>query len=397
MRKHYPEINLKPGRDAPLRRGHPWLFSGALAQAPPPELQAGELAIAVDATGRPVALGFCNPRSDIIFRLLTRETDAIIDGSFWRHRIRQAMALRARVVPAGTTAYRLVNAEGDMLPGLVVDRYGEQLVMSIETAGMECQREELIYGLLEECGPAGVYERSDGSARRREGLPARVGVVAGAAPPPALEIVENGLVFAVDIRGGQKTGFFLDQRVNRQLLAAVSREARVLNCFAYTASFSVSCLQGGAARVVSVEASATANELARRNLERNGFDPLAHPLIQDNVFTFLRTTEEQFDIVILDPPAFAKSGAEVRGSLRGYRGINLQAARRLREGGLLATFSCSSHVDAELFASTVADAVAEAGRIPKLLAALGPGPDHPTALAHREGRYLKGLLLAIDS
>ncbi|MFH1911439.1 MAG: class I SAM-dependent rRNA methyltransferase [Pseudomonadota bacterium] len=390
----YPRIILKKGRDAALRRGHPWVFSGALASVEG-KLEPGDIVLAADATGRNLGLGFFNT-GDIAFRLLTDNPAARIDAGFWRRRIERALALRRQVVPPETDAFRLVNAEGDGMPGLVVDRYGGYLVFSIGTAGMEKWRETLVGLMVEAVGPVGIYERSEGRSRQLEGLAERICPVVGEIPETA-EITENGLRFVVDLITGQKTGFFLDQRLNREIVGALSREAAVLNCFSYTGAFSVYAVRGGAKRVVSVEASAAANEIACRNLVRNGLSPKNHPVLTANVFDYIRETEEVFDLIILDPPAFAKSRKDVARSARGYKEINLQAARRLREGGLLATFSCSNPIDPELFEKIVLGAVRDAGKTAQVLRLLGAGPDHPVNLAHPEGRYLKGLLLCLTT
>lgn len=212
-----------------------------------------------------------------------------------------------------------------------------------------------------------------------------------------MEIAENGLRFEVDLVTGQKTGFFLDQRLNREVVGELSREAVVLNCFSYSGAFSVYAARGGANRVVSVEASEAANGIACGNLLRNGFSPDKHPVLTASVFDYLRETQEVFDLIILDPPAFAKSKKDVARSARGYKEINLQAARRLREGGILATFSCSNPIDEALFAKIVLGAVRDAGKTAQVLRFLGAGPDHPVSLAHPEGRYLKGLLLSLHT
>ena len=391
---NYPRIILKKGRDAALRRGHPWVFSGALASVEG-KLEPGDIVLAADATGRNLGLGFFNT-GDIAFRLLTDNPAARIDAGFWRRRIERALALRRQVVPPETDAFRLVNAEGDGMPGLVVDRYGGYLVFSIGTAGMEKWRETLVGLMVEAVGPVGIYERSEGRSRQLEGLAERICPVVGEIPETA-EITENGLRFVVDLITGQKTGFFLDQRLNREIVGALSREAAVLNCFSYTGAFSVYAVRGGAKRVVSVEASAATNEIACRNLVRNGLSPENHPVLTANVFDYIRETEEVFDLIILDPPAFAKSRKDVARSARGYKEINLQAARRLREGGLLATFSCSNPIDPELFEKIVLGAVRDAGKTAQVLRLLGAGPDHPVNLAHPEGRYLKGLLLCLTT
>ncbi|MEW6333816.1 MAG: class I SAM-dependent rRNA methyltransferase [Thermodesulfobacteriota bacterium] len=390
----HPRIILKKGREIALRYGHPWIFSGAIAtiEGKP---EPGEVVTAVDASGRELGLGFYN-RGDIAFRLLTGDPAAAIDAGFWRRRIERALALRRRVIPPGTDAFRLINAEGDGMPGLVCDRYGGHLVITIGTAGMEKCRETVAGLLLEIATPVGIFERSEGRSRRMEGLFDRVGPVAGDIPGVVV-IEERGLHFEVDLITGQKTGFFLDQRDNRELAGAYCRGAAVLNCFSYTGAFSVYAARGRAERVVSVEASEPANEVARRNLQRNGFSPERHPVHTADVFDYLRETREMFDLIILDPPAFAKSRRDVERSVRGYKEINLQGARRLREGGLLATFSCSNPIDPELFEKIVLGALRDAGKTAQLLGRLGPGMDHPVNLAHPEGRYLKGLLLALHS
>ncbi len=391
---HYPRIILKKGRDVSLRHGHPWVFSGALAGLegdPAP----GDVVLATDSIGRPLGLGFFND-GNIAFRLLTADPAARIDADFWRRRIEQAVELRRKVVPPETDAYRLVNAEGDGMPGLVVDRYGDYLAFSIQTAGIERWREAMISLLSEAAAPAGIYERSEGRARQLEGLPDRIGSVSGEVPV-AVGITENGLGFEVDLLTGQKTGFFLDQRGNREIVGSLSREATVLNCFSYTGAFSVYAARGGAGRVISVDSSATANDIARRNLVRNRLSPENHPVVTANCFEYLRETKETFDLIVLDPPAFAKSRRDVERSARGYREINLQAARRLREGGMLATFSCSNPIDETMFAKIVLGAVRDAGKTAQLLRSLGAGPDHPVNLAHPEGRYLKGLLLRLGA
>ncbi|MBN1614193.1 MAG: class I SAM-dependent rRNA methyltransferase [Deltaproteobacteria bacterium] len=393
---NYPRIALKRGKENVLRRGHPWLFSGAVASVegnPEP----GDVVTAFSHEGTPLALGFFNSLTDIVFRTLTGDPSAVIDTKFWAGRIRAALELRRRVVPSNTDACRLINAEGDQMPGLIVDRYGSSLVISIDTAGMEKRRSLMIEILQGALSPSCIYERSDSRARRREGLPPRIGRAWGEGCPNRVEIVENGLRFEVDLKAGQKTGFFLDQRSNRELLGALCRGAVVLNCFSYTGAFSVYCIHGGAARTVSVETSAAANEIAGRNLALNGISLPDHPIVQADVFAYLRETRECFDLVILDPPPFAKAAKDVAGAVRGYREINLQAVKHLRDGGILATFSCSNPIDGALFEKTVLDALKDAGRTAQLLAVLGPGPDHPVNLAHPEGRYLKGLLLCLAS
>jgi 23S rRNA (cytosine1962-C5)-methyltransferase len=396
MHPSYSHILLKPDRDRPIRQGHPWVFSGAVASVMgSPE--SGEIALALSHDREPLALGFFNGLSDIRFRVLTRRVDEPINASFWSRRIQSATERRQRLIGTGTTACRLINAEGDGMPGLVVDRYGDDLVVCIDTAGIEKCRDVIFEQLRRICKPVRIYERSEGRARRREGLPDRCGPVLGGLPEVPLLIQENHLRFEVDIIDGQKTGFFLDQRENRQLMGSQSRAAAVLNCFSYTGGFSVYCAQGGADKVISVETSTVANEVAKRNLALNGFSCDRHPIVQADVFEYLRKTDDPFDLIILDPPSFARSPKDVARASRGYKDINLHAMRRLREGGRLATFSCSNYMGDDLFEKIVLGAARDANRTPLLLARLGAAPDHPVLLAHPEGHYLKGLLLCLTS
>lgn len=394
MNPKYPNIYLKAGRDYSLAKGHPWVFSGGIGKVEG-KPATGDIVKAVSADGKHLGLGFYNPRTDIAFRLLTSDTSQVIDEAFWEKRLEDAIELRNRIVPPETNAYRLVNAEGDLLPGLIVDRYGDGLVLTIGTAGIEKVREIILDILTRRLAPAWIYERSEGKSRSIEGLEDRIGGAYGAELATDVTVRENGLVFTIDPIHGQKTGFFLDQRVNRERIKSLSHGASVLNCFAYTGAFSVYAASGGAKRVVSVDISEGANDIARRNLSQNGFSSEGNPVIKADVFTYLRDTEGFFDLIILDPPAFAKSKKDLPRATRGYKDINLQAIRHLKDGGLLATFSCSNHIDADLFQKIVQGAVSDAGKTAQILQVLGPGPDHPVNLAHPEGHYLKGFLLRI--
>ncbi len=390
----YPRIILKAGRERSLLAGHPWLFSGAVGKVtghPAP----GDVVAVLSSRDEPLCLGFYHPGTDIAFRFLTGDVAARVDGDFWENRMRSAAVLRERNLPAGDNACRLVNAEGDGIPGLVVDRYGDYLVMAVGSAGVEKRREEIIGALAAAYSPRGILERSEGPARHLEGLADRQTTAWGETPPSSIAIRENGLAFEVNVHTGQKTGFFLDQRDNRRWIEKLCRGLTVLNCFSYTGAFSIYAARGGATRVVSVDTSETANEAARRHLQTNGFSPAVHPVLREDVFRYLRNTEETFDLIILDPPAFAKSRRDVPHAARGYKDINLQALRRLAPGGLLATFSCSNGVDEVLFEKIVLGAARDAGKSLCLLRRLAAAADHPTVLAHSEGRYLKGLLVSV--
>lgn len=388
----YPEVALKKGREEALLRGHPWMFSGAIASVSG-NPGAGDIVTVCDATGNPLALAFYNPRTDIALRILTRECGENISAYFWQARLHAAFKLRGKIIGEQTNAYRLINAEGDGFPGLVVDVYNQTLVMSVSTAGMEKQKNHVLNALIAQLKPLRVYENSNGASRRQEGLESRQAFVFGEESAEPVAIVENGLRFDVDVISGQKTGFFLDQRVNREKLGDLSRDAMVLNCFSYTGAFSVYCAEGGAKKVVSVDISGQACARARKNLHLNWFSADNHPVIQADVFDYLRGTRENYHLIILDPPAFAKSRRDVAKAARGYKEINLQAIKRLAAGGMLATFSCSNFIDEDLFCKIVAGAARDAGADLQLLSRLEAGPDHPILFGHAEGRYLKGLLL----
>jgi len=392
----YHEITLKKGREAALLRGHPWVFSGAIGaiKGGPTE---GDVVLAKDWAGKPLALGFFNPRTDIAFRVLTHNCDKIISADFWQDRLGSARKLRQRIINEQTDAYRLVNAEGDGFPGLIADVYGSALVVSITTAGMEKQKSHILDSLVSQLKPARIYEQSQGRSRTLEGLEERKGFVYGDNQPAPVQIKENGFQFEVDFIGGQKTGFFLDQRANREKLGALASDANVLNCFSYTGAFSVYCAAGGAKRVVSLDTSDAACLAAAQNLRLNGFSPDTHQVIDADVFDYLRDTRENFDLIILDPPAFAKTRRDVDRASRGYKEINLRAIRHLAPGGMLATFSCSNFMEEDLFYKIVQGAARDAGADFQLLSRLEAGPDHPIGMGHPEGRYLKGLLIRRNS
>lgn len=387
----YPEITLKSGREAALLRGHPWVFSGAISSVKGKPAD-GDVVLARDARGQALALGFFNRRTDISFRMLSRDCEKGIDADFWRGRLEQALALRKTIVNPATNAYRLINAEGDGCPGLIVDAYADVLVVSITTAGMEKQKQHFLDALIPLLKPIRIYELSAGRSRSLEGLKDHKGFLYGNDHTPSVRVKENHHSFDVDFVGGQKTGFFLDQRVNRETLGALARGKTVLNCFCYTGAFSVYAAAGGAKKVVSVDISRTACEAAAEHLKVNGFSTETHPVIEADVFEYLRELQEPFDLIILDPPAFAKTKHDVPKASRGYKDINLQAVRHLPQGGLLATFSCSNFMEEDLFYKIVQGASRDAQADLQLLSRLEAGPDHPMALGHPEGRYLKGLL-----
>ena len=387
-------MRLRSGKDRPLRLGHPWAFAGAIANLNR-HLPPGSLVRLESAAGDFLGIGAANPRCAIAVRLLTHEAE-VVDAGFVRRRLAAALALRSAVVPSDTDAYRCVNGEGDFLPGLVVDRYGEGLVLQCLTAGAAALQPLVVEALVDLARPRFIYERSAGSVRREEGLPDVEQVLHGDIPEDPVAVREHGMRFVVDFRRGQKTGFFLDQRDNRLLAKALAGERRVLNAFAYTGGFGVYAAGGGARAVVSVESSARAVELARENWRLNQLPAVPESFVVADVFRYLREEGEPFDLLILDPPALVKHRQELARGARAYKDLHLQALRRSAPGALVLTFSCSQHVDAELFRKIVNGAAADARREVRVLRHLGPGADHPTSLAQVEGEYLTGLLLYVS-
>lgn len=387
------KIFLKKGRERPVLNGHPWLFSGAI-EGTDGDSAGGSVADVLDSRGNWLALGLYNPKSQIRVRVLTWEKEEI-DAKFFSRRLSQAAALRAGLLPSSTDGYRLVNGEGDFLPGLVIDRYADFLVCQFFTAGIDGLKSSVVDALSALFKPKGVYERSEGGVRDEEELPPSVGVLAGEEPPDLIEMTENGLRFLVDVRAGQKTGFFLDQRDNRALLSAISQGAKVLNCFGYSGAFAAYGLKGGAKHVISVDTSRPALELAQQTFDLNGFSPAAYHLIRADVFSYLKSSTDEFDILVLDPPSLAHRRGDVEAAAGSYKFLNLHALRLLHPGGLLLTFSCSQHLSADLFQKIVFGAAVDAGRKVQILKRVGHPPDHPVSLHHPEGEYLKGLLLKV--
>jgi len=395
-----PALTLKPGREKSLQRRHPWVFSGAIEKVEG-DPGSGETVEVRSAGGTPLALGAYSPHSQIAVRTWTFDPTESISPAFFRDRLTRALAARHQVFPKhlASNAYRLVNAETDGLPGLVVDRYGEYLVCQFLSAGAEYWKREIVTLLADLLPYAGIYERSDVDVREKEGLSSATGVLVGSPPPDLVEIDEYGCRFAVDVRGGHKTGFYLDQRDNRVLVGEYAEGREVLNCFAYTGAFGVWALKGGAVKVTNVESSAAALDLARRNVELNELDASRVENIAGDVFHVLRQYRDarrQFDLIVLDPPKFAESRSQIEKAGRGYKDINLLAFKLLRPGGVLFTFSCSGLITPDLFQKIVAGAALDAGRDVQIVRRLTQAPDHPVALNFPEGEYLKGLVCRVE-
>ncbi|WP_119072973.1 class I SAM-dependent rRNA methyltransferase [Aggregatilinea lenta] len=398
-----PILTIPQKRLKSIERRHPWVFSGAIANVAG-NPQGGDIVTLCSERGDFLARGYWNGRSAIRVRLLTW-ADEPVNAAFWERQIRRAAVVRAhQSVTTGATAYRLIHGENDYLPGLIVDRYGDWLVMQALTLGIDARKHDLAEMLMSLTGTVGVYERSDVDIRQKEGLPAQTGLLAGAEPPDLIEIDENGRRFLVDVRRGHKTGFYLDQRENRAILGdwlrgdAQAQERDVLNTFAYTGGFAIYALAGLARRVVNVDASADALALARQNVALNGFEVEDADFVEGDVFQVMRYYRDKgqtFDVIVLDPPKFAQTPQQVDRAARGYKDINLLAFRLLNPGGILATFSCSGAVDESLFQKIVFGALSDSGRDGQILRRLAQGPDHPVALTFPEGTYLKGFLCQV--
>jgi len=392
---------LKPGRERSVLMRHPWVFSGAIAQLQG-QPEPGETVAVRAPQGGFLAYAAYSPTSKIAARIWSWDENETIGPEFLHRRLTEAVELRKSIIPAGeTNAMRLVHGESDGLPGLVVDRYADALVVQFLSVGVERWRDVLLEQLMELSGVRQIYERSDVDVRVMEGLPAREGSLVGAGSPAPVVIEENGLAFLVDPLRGQKTGFYIDQRRNRQCMGSMSAGRDVLNCFCYTGAFSVYALAGGARSVLSIDSSGEAIAAARENVARNKLDGANVQWMEADVFQALRAFRDEvqegavgkrFDLIVLDPPKFAQTAAQAERAARGYKDINLLAFKLLRPGGLLFTFSCSGGISDELFQKIVMGAALDARVDAKIIEHLHQGADHPVALAFPEGAYLKGLV-----
>jgi 23S rRNA (cytosine1962-C5)-methyltransferase len=395
-----PRIILKRGKEKPILARHPWIFSGAIARAE--NASAGDTVDIYDAAERWLARGYYNARSQIAVRVWTWD-DKPVDRAFLRARLERAIDARDALIDhTATNAYRVVNAESDFLPGLVVDRYADFIVAQFLTLGIDRRKAEIVELIEELLHPRGIYERSDVDVREKEGLAPAVGILRGAEPPDVIEVCENGLRFWVDVQRGHKTGFYLDQRENRKRAAEFLRLSphapEILNVFSYTGAFAVyACAAKPDARVVNLDASRDALGLARENMRLNGCEAQGE-FAEGDAFQLLRRYRDEgrsFDAIILDPPKFVHSLSQLQSGLRGYKDINLLAFKLLKPGGTLATFSCSGQVSAELFQKVVFEAATDAQRDAQIVARLSQAPDHPTLLAFPESEYLKGLVCRV--
>lgn len=380
-----PEIILKKDCDRRLRTGHLWVFSNEIAEIKG-LASDGEIVDIRDSRGVFVGRGYINRRSLISGRVLTYRDEAIDRGFFFK-RLQDALNRRERLLP-GLKSFRLAHSEGDFLPGLIIDRYGDALSIQTLTLGMDIRKDTVCDILDELLGPSIIIERNDAVVRGLEGLDEKKGVLRGSGETKAV-IEENGNRFVVDLVEGQKTGFFLDQRENRERLREYVKGKRVLDCFCYSGSWSMYAAQGGAKEVIGVDASQGALDLAAENARINGYSNICS-FKKADVFEFLRIMEgEKFDVIVLDPPAFVKSKKDVSDAVRGYREINHTAMKLLKDNGILVTSSCSHHIDRELFKDILVKASKDAGKSARMLEYRSQGRDHPVLLPMRETEYLK--------
>jgi 23S rRNA (cytosine1962-C5)-methyltransferase len=385
-------VRLHKNKEKAILNRHHWIFSGAVKSAP--EFEDGDMLPVESASGDRLGWAYFNRRCSIFGRMVAfgdeEPTAAVVRN------LENAVALRAKLFdPTQTDAFRLVNGEGDGLPGLIADQYADTIVVQISTLGMERLKPTLTETLRRLTNPRAIRERSDGPARREEGLPPTNQTLWGE-EVREVEIVENGLRFCVDVERGQKTGFFLDQREMRAAAARYAAGRRMLNCFAYTGGFSVAALRGGATRADSVDLSHGAAALARRNLTLNGFSESDNDFFVADVFEHLRATEREYDFIVLDPPAFAKRKDDTVRACRGYKEINRVAMMKVARRGVILTSSCSHFIDEKLFQQVAFQAAAEAGRTVRIIERHRLAPDHPINIFHPEGGYLKSLLLYVE-
>jgi len=398
---NYPIVTLAPGKDIPVRAGHPWIFSKAISQEPKQAPANGEVVLVQSSKGEGLGVGTWGAGASIRVRMLTNDAGAVIDTKWFIEKIRAIDTWKQAHLPENTNGYRVVHAESDGIAGLIVDRYADVIVFQIHTAGMDRFRSEIVEALEEVFQPRAIVERSDIESRMRDGLEMIDPVIRRGAIEGPVEFTEYGLTFFADVLRGQKTGFFLDQREARHLVGSLANGKRVLNLFGYSGGFSVHAAKGGAAYVATVDASEAALELAQKNLSANSFDPEDESqqlLLEADVMDLLARREIEgapYDLIVCDPPAFAKTGTQAENALDAYTKLNMECLQRLGPGGILVTSSCSGRVTADDFKSMLRIAAGRAGRDVRLIAELGHPVDHAERIAFPEGRYLKTLVVEV--
>ncbi len=391
-------IYLQAGREKSLKRKHPWIFSKAIKKVKgKPGL--GDTVTVYDSEGRFLAVAAYSPESQIRARVWSFDPDCIIDQAFFEKRLKRALDAREQVIAeGGLTGFRLAAAESDGLPGITIDKFDNYLVCQLLSAGAERHKADIVAALHTLFPDCKVYERSDVDVRKKEGLEPVTGPLLGAAPEGPVLISENGLLAEVDILGGHKTGFYLDQRDSRAALERFAKDKEVLNCFCYTGTFGLYALRGGCSKVINVDVSEPALAIAKRNVEHNKLDLNRAEFVKQDVFKLLRQYRDEgrtFDTIVMDPPKFAESKAQLTGACRGYKDINMIAMQILKPGGTLLTFSCSGLMEQNLFQKVVADAALDAGKELLIMERLNQAADHPIAGSYPEGFYLKGLVCKV--
>jgi len=388
-------LYVKKGFEQSIHEGHPWIYKNAINRIRG-DFTPGDLVEIKDWRGKFLGIGYANPSSYIVARILTRKQEKI-DESFWRKRLKSALNFRCKTGIAELDAYRIVFSEADFLPGVIIDKFGDYIVLQTLTLGVDRFKEIIVRVLIDLFPVKGIYHKNDVPVRAIEGLSQEDCLLFGEVPDEVI-IEENSVKFCVNIAGGQKTGHFLDQRRNRALLKDISKGANVLDAFCYTGGFGLNAARFGAKSVFGVDVSEDAVATARRNAGLNGFDSVCRYDVA-NVFDRLRELEskgQRYDVIVLDPPAFAKNKRAVEGALRGYKEINLRAMKIVKEGGFLLTCSCSHHISWDLFEGVIFEAAKDAGKTLRVVAREGQPPDHPVLMGFDESRYLKCLLLEVS-
>ncbi|RZM77081.1 class I SAM-dependent methyltransferase [Pseudoalteromonas rubra] len=391
-------LYLQPGREKSLKRKHPWIFSKAIKKVKgKPAL--GDTVTIYSHDGQYLATAAYSPDSQIRARIWSFDQSEQIDQSFFERKLSRALAAREQVIEEGQlTGFRLCAAESDGLPGITIDKFDNYLVCQLLSAGAERHKGEIVQALRSLFPECNIYERSDVDVRKKEGLEKTTGVLWGDEPEAPVVIMENGLKIEVDIKSGHKTGFYLDQRDSRAALERFSKGKSVLNCFCYTGTFGLYALRGECDEVINVDVSQPALDTAKRNVEHNELDLSRAQFVKQDVFKLLRQYREegrQFDTIVMDPPKFAESKAQLNGACRGYKDINMLAMQLLKPGGTLLTFSCSGLMEQNLFQKVVADAALDAGKDLLIMERLNQAADHPIAGCYPEGFYLKGLICKV--
>ncbi|RYE52702.1 MAG: class I SAM-dependent rRNA methyltransferase [Sphingobacteriales bacterium] len=391
------DVILKKGKEKAAVMHHPWIFSGAVDRIKG-KPENGEVVAVRSADKEFLAYAYYNDQSRVALRLLEWDESVVIDKNWYSEKLKNAISARRHVLSEATNTCRLVFSEADFLPGLIIDKYAEFLSLQILSSGIEAVKNDLIDILVNELNPKGIFDKSDAGARKHENLADGQGLLWGEHPPEFIEVRENGVIYHINISEGQKSGFYCDQRDNRQILAAYAKGKTVLDCFCYSGGFSLNSLKQGASHVTSIDSSALAIETLQHNVALNGLKEHSQTSVQSDVNKQLRAFKEEgrkFEVIILDPPKYAPSRSALDRAARAYKDLNRLGMLLLEKGGILATFSCSGAVDLETFKQIIAWAALDAGREVQIIKQFSQPEDHPVRISFPEGEYLKGLLLRV--